>query len=125
MQNLSGWCVRLAVLYVLAGMGLGEFMGASGDHTLQTVHAHINLLGWVCLALFGLIYKAWPAAAAGKLPLWQFIIFNIGIVIQMTGVTIIYTVGPDSGGPIAGIGSTILIIAMAMFAFQVWRHCRS
>ncbi|MDA1099244.1 MAG: hypothetical protein O2967_09705 [Proteobacteria bacterium] len=125
MINLPGWCVRLAVLYALAGMALGEFMGASGDHTLQPVHAHINLLGWVTLALFGLIYKAWPAAAAGKLSLWQFILFNIGIIIQMTGVTVIYSVGPETGGPIAGIGSTILIIAMAMFALQVWRHCRS
>jgi hypothetical protein len=124
MQNLSGWCVRFAVLYALVGMVLGEFMGASGDHTLQPVHAHINLLGWATLALFGLIYKAWPAAAVGKLPLWQFVLFNIGIIVQMIGVTIIYTVGSDTGGPIAGIGSTILIAATAMFTIQVWRHCR-
>lgn len=124
MRNLASWCLRLAVLYVLAGMVLGEYMGASGDHTLQPVHAHINLLGWVSLALFGLIYKAWPQMAAGKLPVLQFALFNIGIVIQIIGVTVIYLDTPESGGPIAGVGSTILIAATAIFAVHAWRHCK-
>ena len=45
-----------AALYALAGMALGMFMGASGDHSLAPVHAHINLLGWATLALMGSFY---------------------------------------------------------------------
>ena len=102
-------------------MILGEVMAVSGDHTLRPVHAHINLLGWVSLALFGLIYRQWPAMCEGKLPLIQFGLFNIGLWIQMTGVTIVYVVSPEQGGPIAGIGSACLIIATALFAFLVFR----
>ena len=44
-----------AVTYFVIGIGLGVYMGASGDHSLFPVHAHINLLGWVSMALIGLL----------------------------------------------------------------------
>jgi hypothetical protein len=36
-------------------------MGAAHDFQFAPVHAHLNLLGWASLALFGLIYRAYPA----------------------------------------------------------------
>jgi len=36
---------RLAAAYFAVGVMLGVAMGASGDHSLFPVHAHINLLG--------------------------------------------------------------------------------
>ena len=57
----------MAVLYGLGGMVMGEIMAASGDHSQMPVHAHINVLGWVSLAIFGFFYKTHPAAAEGKL----------------------------------------------------------
>ena len=59
MRGLPTWCVLMAVIYALLGMVMGETMAASGDHSLMPVHAHINLLGWVSLALFGIVYKVW------------------------------------------------------------------
>ena len=88
MQNLASWCVRLAVLYALFGMVMGEVMASSGDHSLMPVHAHINVLGWVSLALFGIVYKVWDIPT-GKLAWAQFGLFNVGIVVQAVGVTLI------------------------------------
>ncbi|MDP6829685.1 MAG: hypothetical protein QF512_01845 [Alphaproteobacteria bacterium] len=121
MSNLSGWCFRLAVLYALFGMVMGEAMAMSGDHGQMPVHAHINVLGWVSLALFGVFYKLWPAAAVGRLPLAQFVLFNIGIIVQAVSVSIILS-GNEAAGPFAGIGSAFLIISMALFAYLVYRH---
>ena len=87
MKNLSGWCFRLAVLYVIFGMVMGEWMASSGDHSQMPVHAHINVLGWVSLALFGLFYKTHPGSEEGKLPLVQFILFNLGVIIQSIAVS--------------------------------------
>ena len=123
MRNLSGWCFRLAVLYALFGMVMGEIMGASGDHSQMPVHAHINVLGWVSLALFGIFYKSWPESAVGKLPLVQFILFNIGVVVQAAAVSQIL-MGNQGAAPIAGSASGFLILSMAMFAFLVYRHTR-
>ena len=55
-MNLSNWFLRIAVVYLLAGVSLGIFMGASGDHSMFPLHAHINLLGWVSMSLFGFFY---------------------------------------------------------------------
>ncbi len=121
MNNLSGWCFRLAVLYALFGMVMGEAMAVSGDHSQMPVHAHINVLGWVSLALFGVFYKLWPASANGKLPMVQFVLFNIGVVIQSIAVSVILT-GNEAFAPMAGVGSGLLILSMAMFAYLVYRH---
>ena len=43
--------IKIAVVYLLVGVSLGIYMGASGDHSLHPVHAHINLLGWATLTL--------------------------------------------------------------------------
>ncbi|WP_159593365.1 hypothetical protein [Chelativorans xinjiangense] len=43
--------LKLAGVWLLAGLSLGIFMSTQLDFTLRSVHAHINLLGWATLAL--------------------------------------------------------------------------
>jgi len=38
-------------------MAWGIFMAASRDHSSMPAHAHLNLLGWVSLFLFGIYYR--------------------------------------------------------------------
>jgi hypothetical protein len=57
----------IAALSLCAGTALGLAMGLTGDFGLRPIHAHANLLGWASLALFGLFYRAYPDAAAGRL----------------------------------------------------------
>lgn len=52
--------VILAVVCHLAGVGIGLAMGAAHDYSFRPVHAHVNLVGWVSLCLYGLIWRAWP-----------------------------------------------------------------
>jgi len=42
--------IKAAVVYLVMGVGLGIYMGASGDHVMVPVHAHLNLLVWASLA---------------------------------------------------------------------------
>lgn len=49
--------LRLAVIYLLIGVMLGIVMAASHDYSLTSVHARLNLLGWVSMGLFGLWYR--------------------------------------------------------------------
>ncbi|HET8730640.1 MAG TPA: hypothetical protein VFM34_05955, partial [Moraxellaceae bacterium] len=67
MQVHSRRWIFAAVLYFCLGVSLGLFMGASHDHTLFPVHAHINLLGWVSLTLIGVIYHFFPVAGASRI----------------------------------------------------------
>ena len=53
--RISDFCFVVAALAALGGMGLGIVMGISQDFTLAPAHAHLNLLGWVTMAIYGLI----------------------------------------------------------------------
>ena len=53
----------LAAFCLTGGVRLGIFMGTSEHFSLAPVHAHINLIGWASLALFGIVYKLYPEMA--------------------------------------------------------------
>jgi len=80
------------------------------------VHAHINVLDWVSLSLFGVFYKLWPEATEGSLAGLQFGLFNAGTVVQAIGVTLILP-GDKSFAPVAAGGSALLILGMLCLRF--------
>ena len=74
-MRLAYFCFVGAALCGLSGISLGIWMGMHEDFTLAPVHAHINLLGWVTLALYGLYHRgverasnrlAWTRSAAPR-----------------------------------------------------------
>ena len=52
-----------AVFCVSVGMAWGIQMAISQDHLMSGAHAHLNLVGWTTMALFGLYYRLTPQAA--------------------------------------------------------------
>jgi len=67
MKHLPYYFLSVAVLQGLVGMGLGIFMGMTGDYTLAPAHAHNNLLGWVSMGIFELYYTVAGEVAAKRL----------------------------------------------------------
>ena len=78
----------LATVMLIVGVVLGIVMGARGDFQLAPVHAHINLVGWASLALFGLTYRAYPQLAAYKLARFHFIVSATAAVLFPAGVAL-------------------------------------
>lgn len=76
-------CFKLAGLYLLIGMSLGAFMGATHQFTLAPVHAHINLLGWTLLALVGLIVARFPHLGETRLATAFFWVYNLSLPLSM------------------------------------------
>lgn len=109
---------RAAVIYLLIAVGLGVAMGAHGDFTMRSVHSHLNLLGWVSLALMGLIYQQLPQLGARRLAKWQFWLHNLGLAGMASGLAAKLH-GLSSGDPLVGIGSVVLAVAVLMFALNV------
>jgi hypothetical protein len=56
-MRLSNVCFVYATCCVVIGMCLGIWMGVSEDHTLGPVHAHLNVIGWVSVAIIGLYHR--------------------------------------------------------------------
>jgi hypothetical protein len=75
--------LKLSVIYLIVGVAMGIFMGASHDMTLRPVHAHVNLLGFTTLALAGLIYSVFPDAGASRLAKVHFWLMNLALPVMM------------------------------------------
>lgn len=123
-RRLSNRFLRLAVLFALIGMTLGYWMGATEDFTASPVHAHINLLGWVSMTLYGLFYRAEPKAAQGWLPAVHFWIALVGLLIFMPALAARLLGGPGMQGAAALgliVGPSLTLLSMALFAVIVFR----
>ena len=79
----AAW-LRIAVVYFVIGVTLGIVMGASGDHGMMPVHAHLNLLGWVSMTLFGLIGRAHPPVLEGRVAAIQFWLYNLSVPVLLS-----------------------------------------
>ena len=120
MQNLAINFVRCAVIYGLIGMGLGIFMAASGDHSQAPTHAHVNLVGWASMGIFGLAYRAWPALAEGMLAKLHFWGWNVGLVLMIIGLFLMFS-GLMQFEVLTAVASIIVILSMLVFATIVFR----
>jgi cbb3-type cytochrome oxidase subunit 1 len=118
MRGIAFLFFMSASLYVLAGMALGIFMAASQDHSLSPVHAHLNLIGWVTLGMFGLYYHNVPRAADGVLAKAHFAIATAGLWLIVPGIALALE-GITEGLAIAG--SLVTIASVALFVFIVFQ----
>jgi cbb3-type cytochrome oxidase subunit 1 len=112
--------LKIAVVYLFLGATLGLGMGISQQFALAPVHAHLLLLGWASLALAGIVYHLYPAAATTRLARTHFWLHNIGLPIFMVGLALVLT---GSGGgaaiPITAGGATIALVGLGLFALNV------
>jgi len=120
-MKASSLSFPVAVLMVVAGMIWGIIMAISQDHSAMPAHAHLNLLGWVSLFLFGLFYHLHPAIDRSRTALVQVSAWIIGTVILTIGVGLVHT-GHDIGVPFAIIGSFTVLAAMLLFGWLVVRR---
>jgi len=123
MSNMSNWFLRLAVLYIIVGVTLGLYMAASHDHSMHPVHAHLNLLGWVALSLFGLFYRAVPAAAKTRLAKAHFWIYVPSHFAQMVLLSMLY-LGRNEIEPALGLVSSLVGVGFVCFAIVLWQNTR-
>jgi len=116
----SSLSFRLAVLFVIVGMAMGIAMAMSQDHSAMPAHAHLNLLGWVSLFLFGIYYERRPALDRSRLALIQVGVWSSGTVLLTIGVAAVH-MGYAAAEPIAAISSIIVLAAVLLFAYFVFR----
>jgi hypothetical protein len=120
LMKASALSFRAAVLFAIAGMGMGIAMAIGQDHSVMPAHAHLNLLGWVSLFLFGIYYRLHPGADVSRLALAHVGIWCVGTVALAIAVAAIH-LGHTAAEPVAAIGSLVLLGDMLLFAVLVFR----
>lgn len=108
-----------AALFALCGMAWGIQMSATHDHTLAPAHGHLNLIGFVAMAVFGAYYALHETAATTRIAGIHYLLSVASVVIIVPGIVMAIT---GTGEILAKIGSVLALGSMALFAFTVLRH---
>ena len=118
MKSLPFYFIAASVIFALLGMGYGMYMAGSENHLLAGAHAHNNLLGWVTMAIYGLYYRAVPAAI-GRLATVHFWITLVANLIFPIGIALAILVTTPL---LAAIGGGLEMLAMLIFGWIVLRN---
>src|SRR5690348_5585447 len=101
--------VKIALVYLVLGASLGIYMGISQDFVLMPVHAHILLAGWLTLAMAGVLYRLYPAAAGTRLAQAHFWLHNLGLPVFMVALGLMLS-GRATMPPVIATGAIALLI---------------
>jgi len=121
MRGVALWFFASAVVYVTFGMLFGIWMSASHDHTLAGAHAHLNLVGWVTMALFGIFYHLVPSAAGTRLATLHFVVATVGVWLLIPGIALAIRGQTEM---LAILGSFATLGSMAIFLYTVMTRSR-
>lgn len=121
-MKLSNFCFLYAALSAVIGIGMGVAMVIAENFTLMPVHAHLNLLGWVTMAVYGLYHRG--SADGGWLAIWQVGIFAAGVPMMTGGLAGLLLTGAPAFLPVTIAGAFLVLAGAALFLALVWRVIR-
>jgi hypothetical protein len=123
-MNISRGFMVMGAVYLVIGILFGAYMGGSGDHTLAPVHAHINLLGFTLMTVFGVGYRLVPGLAEGVLPKAHFWLHQVGALFLLIGLTLLMTGQADEAviGPAFPVLEGAILLGAVLWLVAVLRR---
>lgn len=115
--------IRIAVIYLMVGVGMGMFMAATQAFQYAPVHAHVQLLGWASMALVGLLYDRFPEAGGSRLGLAHFWLHNLALPVAMVALFLLMA-GNTGVRPILVVGEIGTAVGLALFTANIQLNLR-
>jgi hypothetical protein len=104
-------------------MLLGMHMGATHNMTLAPAHAHMNLVGWASMALYGTFYALERETMVARLAWANFIVSTVGILVMIPALIMFLNGGNDPQWvPMMSAGEGIVALGALIFAISVFRE---
>lgn len=119
MKALPKLFLTTGAIAALIGMSWGIQMAATQDHSMAPAHAHLNLLGFVMMSIFGFYYAITPSAVTSKLAKFHYPLSLAGVVLIVPGIVMALQ---ENGEVLAKLGSVLILISMAMYAVIVVKN---
>ena len=137
MPALSRWCLRAALAYLVCGMAMGSWMlivqarrGYGPGAPWPALHAHLLLVGFLLLLIFGVAFWMFPRVAGrrtGRDVGWiAFALLNAGLLLRVVAEPL-----ADSGRGAAlwdvllGMAAILPALAAVAFAVAIWPRIRA
>jgi len=117
-MRIAQYCLVVAASAALCGMSLGIYMAANQNFTLAPAHAHLNLLGWVSMALYGLWYRG-AEIVRPRLAWTQAIVATVGFAIMVAALALLLVTGEHRFEALIAGGAIFVVLGMVLFLFQI------
>ena len=103
-------------------MMLGMRMGSIENFVLAPAYAHLNLVGWATMALYGGFYALTPSAST-RLAWINLIVSTVGVLVMIPSLVMFLKSGNDPKWvPPMAAGEIITALGAAIFAISVFRE---
>jgi hypothetical protein len=122
MPRISAAFFAFGTLCLLAGMTLGMVMGGSHDFTLMPAHAHLNLLGFVVMCVYGGFYALTRETMSCKLAWANFILSAAGVIVMIPALALMLKSGTTDLEPVVAMGGGVSMLGLLVFAVSVFRE---
>lgn len=112
-----------SLAYAAAGMSLGIFMAASGNHGELVAHAHILLIGFAVSFFYAIIHRLWLSRTGRTLAWTQFVLHQAATFVVSLGLLLLYGgVAPEATlGPFLGAGASGVLLGLLLMLVMVIR----
>lgn len=111
--------IKIAGVYFLIAVLLGLTMGIIHNFSFTSVHAHLNLLGWVSMAIFGVIYVLFPKAGTTKLAKAHFWLHNIGLPVMQGALFVQLVTQNNALIPVTIVGSLLVVVGVILYVINL------
>lgn len=122
MPRVSAAFFGLGATCVLVGMIWGMIMGANEDMVMAPAHAHLNLLGWVTMGLYGTFYALTRQSMSSRLAWTNFIVSGLGVVILIPFLAFYLKNANPALIPGLMVGEILTVGGLIIFGVSVGRE---
>ena len=116
MDRLDLKFLTLGAAMLVLGVSMGTYMGIAHDFQLAPVHAHVNLLGWASLSLFGIVYRIFPELQANRLARIHFLLSAPSAIMFPGGIYMAMMHGKPL---LSGVAALMWLIGAILFLVQL------
>lgn len=108
--------------FVLVGMFIGMYMGANEDFRIAEAHAHLNLLGWVTMALYGGFYALTAKTMSNKLAWTNYTLSTLGVLLMIPTLAM-FLISGNKGFVLPMVAGEILtVLSLLTFLVSAFRE---
>ena len=122
MPRVSAAFFAVGTLCLFLGMVWGMQMGASEDFTMMPAHAHLNLLGFVTMAIYGIFYALTAATLSPRLAWANLVLSSAGVLLMIPALALFLPARDTSYLPIMIAGEVTTVLGLVVFAVSVGRE---
>jgi hypothetical protein len=121
MNAMTSLWARTGLLWFLATMSFGMYLGMTKQFGASSPHAHLGLLGWLSSIAFAFLWHvADPEGRLTGRARIHWAIHNLGMVVQVSGLWMVIKTGNGVYGIVIALGGATIILATLWLTFMLW-----